>query len=316
MRRKVIKQGNGTLTITLPKQWTKEIGLGGNDEVEIDVEENSLVVTRTGKEKEKSIAINVDNFERLSFAKFLIACYEVGFDTMTLNFSKSTIKSWSHGNEDVNSVVNFFVGRLIGFEVLGQTKNSIKISNISPQHMKFDSVLSRIFFLIEEYLSHLVEAMESNNFKDLNSGEMRHDNITKLITLASRMIYESKSFSKFDIANLSTILNLLDKITDFTRYAYRYTSAYNKKVSRETVSMAKNTHKFLEAYRHFFNKFNYDSINELDELRGDIKKSFLSNVKKNSKESAIFTNFDAFVETLHGAIKPRIAIELGKESMK
>ena len=38
MKRKVIKQGNGTLTITLPKGWTEEIGLEGGDEVEIEAD--------------------------------------------------------------------------------------------------------------------------------------------------------------------------------------------------------------------------------------------------------------------------------------
>ena len=313
MKRKVIKQGNGTLTITLPKQWTKDMNLTGNDEVDTIINENNLVISPLSVGKKKSISINVDDFERLSLAKFLMACYEQGFDDMDLRFSKLKIKSWSHADEDIIKVINFYVNRLIGFEVLSQTKTSIKIGDISQQYMKFDTILSRIFFLIEEYLKDLITAMRSKDHNDLKNGELRHDNITKLISLASRIVHDSKTFSKFEVSNLFIILNLLDKITDFIRYSYRYTAKLNK-VSKETIIFANKTFEFIEMYRSFFNKFDYKSIHLLDDLRGNIKKLFLTNANKFPKESVINAQFDALVEILHGAIKPRIAIELTKKS--
>ncbi len=313
MKRKVIKQGNGTLTITLPKQWADEVGLNSGEEIEITISQNNLIVTPVKSIVKKEITIDVDKFERLSFAKFLIACYEQGFDTIDLVFTKSHVQSWSHGKEQVNDVINFFVTRLIGFEVLSQTKNKVRIGNISKEYVKFESIMSRIFFLIEEYLSTLITALETNNHESLSERENRHDNITKLVALGCRIVHDSTEFSKVEAMNLVTILNLLDKITDFIRYACKYTSLYNKKVGSDTIKTAKKSFKFLESYRHFFNKFSYEAISELDELRGDVKKSYLECVQNCPKESAINSNFDALVETLHGAIKTRIAIELAKK---
>ena len=313
MKRKVIKQGNGTLTITLPKRWTEDIGLTGDDEIEAMINENNLIISPVSAGKKKLISINVDDFERLSLAKFLMACYEQGFDEMDLTFTKSKIKSWAMGDEDISKVINFYVSRLVGFEVLSQTKKSIKIGNIAQKHEKFESILSRIFFLIEEYLKDLIETMKSNDFDDLKSGESRHDNITKLVSLASRIVHESKSLSKIEVLNFFTILNLLDKITDFIRYAYRYTEKFNKRTNKETINFANKTLEFIEMYRGFFNKFNHKSIHLLDELRGEIKKQFLIIANKYPKKAVINAQFDALVETLHGAIKPRIAIELIKK---
>lgn len=39
MKRKIIKQGHNTLTVTLPSEWTKKLQLGAGDEV--DIIENS-----------------------------------------------------------------------------------------------------------------------------------------------------------------------------------------------------------------------------------------------------------------------------------
>lgn len=312
MKRKVIKQGNGTLTITLPKRWTKDTRLTEDNEVEITINENNLIVNPVGTQEERSISVDAADFDRLAISKFLIACYEQGFDNITITFSKSKIKSWSHGEENIGDVIDFFVSRLIGFEVLSQTKNRFTIGNIAEKHVKFESILSRMFFLIEEYLRHLIESLESQSYDDLKDRELRHDTITKMISLSLRELYESVEFSKIESLNIASILNLLDKVTDFIRYSYKFTQLHNKKVSKDTIILAKKTLEYFDLYRSFFNKFSYEKINQLDDLRGNVKKHFIQNVKINSKESLIFSQFDALVATLHGAIKPRIAIEIEK----
>ena len=77
MKRKIIKQGNGTLTITLPKQWTKDIGLDANNEVELTLNQNNMVVHAPNSKKQKTISINVDNFERLSFAQMEVENFAI-----------------------------------------------------------------------------------------------------------------------------------------------------------------------------------------------------------------------------------------------
>ena len=314
MKRKVIKQGNGTLTITLPKQWTKEVGLTDKDEVEFTINQNKLLVSPPDISKEKKISINVDNFQRLSFAKFLIACYEMGFDTMELRFTKKNVKSWSHGEEKVNNVINFFITRLVGFEILSQTNTSIVIGNISEKHLKFERIISRLYFLMEEYIDNLIEALKDNRHELLNDGEQRHDNITKLIALALRILYESDKFTKIEVMSLSTILNLLDKITDFIRHNYVHIHKHHKKISKETIELMKHAREFFEMYRHFYNKFSYEAINDLDDKRGEIRKLFLRSIKTHPQESSINSNFNAMVETLNGGVKPRICMELEKDN--
>lgn len=312
MKRKIIKQGNGTLTMTLPRQWAREVGLSGESEIEIVVDENHLIVSPVGEINKKEITINVDNFQRLAFAKFLIACYEQGVDTMDLRFSKKTSKSWSHGHEDVADVIQFFTNRLVGFEVLSQTKNSIKIGNISEKHVKFENIVSRIFFLLEEYVDHLADALSTNDHAILKDGENRHDNIAKLVALSLRMIHESKTISNVNALNMHTVLHTVDKVADFFRYTYRYAMPHKRKVSKTTIRLVKKVRDFIEQYRHFFNKFSYDEIGTLDSLRGEVKGLFLLQMKKHPSEGTITYSLNAAVETLHGAIKPRISIELDK----
>ena len=94
MKRRVIPQGNSTLTITLPRNWTKEMGINAGDELEVQVSGSSLLINTQQKKIKKTISINVDGLERLALAKFLNVCFEQGYDTITLTYSKSKISSW------------------------------------------------------------------------------------------------------------------------------------------------------------------------------------------------------------------------------
>ena len=44
MKRKIIKQGHNTLTITLPNKWAKELNLLAGDEVDVLESNGSIIV--------------------------------------------------------------------------------------------------------------------------------------------------------------------------------------------------------------------------------------------------------------------------------
>jgi len=308
MIRKIIRQGNGTLTITLPKKWSDEIGLLGKDQVEMFPHQRGLVIAPVEPRKERTITIDVDNFERLSLAKFLIGCYELGFDTIVMTFTKSFVKSWNAPPQPITDVISFFVSRLVGFEILSQTKNSITIGNIARRHEKFDALFSRVFFLIEENLRLFIDSAKDKAM--LKDYEMRHDNVTKIIVLMLREVNEHESFSKTEAVNYCVILNYLDKVADFIRYASKYALMGKGDIAKETLKMATLSLDFFESYRSLYGKFEYEKANKMDELRGEAKRFFIT--CKKSKEIACISQFDALVETLHGAMKSLIIIHIDK----
>ena len=317
MKRKIIKQGNNTLTITLPKSWTEKKNIKSGDEIDLSELEGGLQLKTEEKEVLKSISLNIDNLEDLALAKLLIACFEQGYDTIKLDFTKQNAKTYRYGAgfTSMEDSINYYVARLIGFEIISQTSNSVTVGNVSEKLTKFDNIVSRIFFLIEEYIRLLILAMKNNDQSELKEGEQRHDNITKFVALASRIISEDSSYTKNEALNYFTIFNYMDKVTDFIRYAYQNTLIINKKLSKETIDLAEDALEFIKLYRHFFYKFDYKYINELDYIRHEIKKHYITYSQKN-KESCIASNFDALAEVLNGIIKSRISLELSKKDIK
>ena len=65
MKRKLIKQGTGALTITLPKSWVSKYELKSGDEVEVDEQERILLLKLDGKSDTlRKTEINIDNFDQ------------------------------------------------------------------------------------------------------------------------------------------------------------------------------------------------------------------------------------------------------------
>ena len=44
MKRKIIKQGHNTLTVTLPSEWVKKLNLNAGDEIDLVEDNSSLVI--------------------------------------------------------------------------------------------------------------------------------------------------------------------------------------------------------------------------------------------------------------------------------
>jgi phosphate uptake regulator len=312
MKRRIIKQGNNTLTITLPKQWTVKENISAGDEISIVEDGEDLKISSNLTKQDKSITINIDNLEKMALAKLLTACFEQEYDKIILNFSKKTIKPYSIRCSDLIGTINLYIGRMIGFEVTSQSSTSMVIEKVSERLTGFDNVLSRLFFLIEEYINMLIHDLKTEDYEDLREGEIRHENITKFVALASKMVSENNGFNKTETLNYFLIFNYMDKITDFIRYAYQSTLSFNKKVSDETIILGEKALDYLKLYRSFFYKFDYKKINELDLIRHELKKTFVKSSQKH-KEVGISSNFDALVEILNGTIKSRISLELLKE---
>lgn len=312
MKRKINQVGTGTYTISLPMKWVKDRGLGKGDEVELVEYENILtLVSGEMARKTKEYEINIDELDYFTLAKLLITCFEEGYDTIILVFKKNNVHD-SVLMKDVGTfdAINKLVERLVTFEITSQLPNKIIVSDISEKLVKFDIIMSRIFFLIEEYLRLLIDDIKNKNLDDLNARESRHDAVTKYIALACRILNEGNKKSQTEKSNLFLILNYLDKTTDFIRYCYKYTKEFDAILEKQSIELMEKTLEYLQLFRSLFSKFGFAKINKLDVLRRDVKNLYCDIYSKSPNELLVISHLNCMVEMLNGAVKSRIALDL------
>ena len=88
MKRKIIKQGISTLTISLPSKWVKQFNLEGGDEVEVIESDQNLIISTSQRIKAKSITLDITGLPDKIVWRYFTALYMSGYDEILIRFSE------------------------------------------------------------------------------------------------------------------------------------------------------------------------------------------------------------------------------------
>ena len=87
MKRRIIKQGHNTLTITLPTDWAKKFNLKAGSEIDLVEKENGLFITTEKIGEEKSVEFDISEMDIPTIWKYFMAVYREGYDEVLVKFN-------------------------------------------------------------------------------------------------------------------------------------------------------------------------------------------------------------------------------------
>ncbi|MEK6868436.1 MAG: hypothetical protein AABX98_06450, partial [Nanoarchaeota archaeon] len=94
MKRKLIKQGAGGFTVTLPINWIREHNLKQSDEVESEETEEGILISSGIKKKEKSIELDITKYDKRMLLNLLNQSYRLGYDTIRVQYNTQEQATW------------------------------------------------------------------------------------------------------------------------------------------------------------------------------------------------------------------------------
>src|SRR3989338_7038465 len=180
MKRRIIKQGHNTLTITLPSKWTKRLNLTPGGEVELTEKDSGLFITSDKNSVVKKTEIDISGLDVPSIWKYIMGVYREGYDEVRVKFDPkeqlgSQYKFFSEHKLDLKygreaekkSTLEFFhelVNRFVGYEIFEHGTDYLVIREISePTTKEFDNSLRRVFLLTQQMAEETSEALKTNN---------------------------------------------------------------------------------------------------------------------------------------------------------
>lgn len=250
MKRKLIKQGIGGFTVTLPIKWVKEKNLSAGAEVDIHEIDEGILVSAQGKKKEKTISMDVSAYNTRMIMNIIYQSYRLGFDTIQLSFE--TEEQYEH--------IQDIAKTLIGFEIVERTKNKCILQNIAePDETKFEVMLRKIFLQIIQLSDDVVYTLQEKNDKRKQLNETKIQ-IDKLTNYARRAIIRAK-YNKSE--QLYEIIGKLSVISH--GYVYLYFYAIEKKWKKEEKIMEQiaQANQLLKMYYEAFYKNDLALLNEI-----------------------------------------------------
>jgi len=276
MKRKIIKQGHNTLTVTLPSEWVKKLNLNAGDEVDVIENNGSLTVNGKQNNGHKSCTIDITGLKVPMIWRFFQGAYREGYTEIKLiydqnkkgyesayNFYASQFNYSKMGEKSTErppvEMIQELVDRFIGIEIIDHGENYCTIKEMGELSSKeFESSLRRIFLLIIELFDKVIYLIKENKVGDIAVCKTLHNmdiNVDRFIDYCCRINnrIQDSSFQKNKPIMFSTLF-LLELLGDEFKYIGLHL-AKSKKGVDELVNFAEKIKEHFEMYYHLFYKF-------------------------------------------------------------
>jgi phosphate uptake regulator len=238
MRRKLVKQGPSTITVSLPSQWVHANKLKPGNEVTVNLEHNSLVISAEANGKDHAtISIDVRDFTAI-IPNILGALHKKGYDEIQLRYSK----------EQFPAIQKEITQHLLGYEIVQQTPDLLTIRFVTKIDADELPILIRRVFLVT--LSLAEGAVQAGDVKDLLVLEETNNRLTNY----SERIIIKNLYHHRDGLFQYLIVWLLEKIADDYRDIIR-AGVYDK-------HDAQVCHELFKEYYELFYKYSHKRFDE------------------------------------------------------
>jgi len=292
MKRRIIKQGHSTHTITLPAKWIKKYGFNAGDEVDMDEQGKNLIIS-----SEKDFASNKASFDISDLPKFLIqhyliAIYRSGADEIELRFKNPIAKDLKRKKDvKVLNVIQDTVNELIGVEIIRHTDKSCTIKQLSEiSDHEFDNVLRRIFLLLTDLSEETYQNLKDENIDGLLNAKFKHKTIRKFVNFCLRLLNKKghKDYRKTSLYYY--LISQTEQIAGVYRYISIEVASENKKIRPESLNILKDVNNSLKLVYETVFKFDKNKTMEILKLRRTIFDNINSLSKKADCDNLTFFN--------------------------
>ena len=257
----------------MPRSWGKKYNIKKGDELEVTESGNKLIIDTQKGFTLNEVTIDVSNLDRTSVLLCVRSAYRKGYDLITLTYSNPLTTHLRIGKEiKVSSIINDEVLRLMGVEVVQQKENMCVIKSILEHSGKdFDTILRRIFILINEMVKDNVEGIKNNNRQLLETMEDRHDNVTRFISYALRLLNKYNYQDQQKIPTMYYLIASLEELVDILKWVARdFLIFFTAKPGAEAIKVTEQIGLIFEKYYDLFYKYEEKKITGLYELRQEI----------------------------------------------
>ena len=329
MKRKIIKQGHNTLTITLPSNFAKRFNLKAGDEIDLSERENGLFLTTEKRNEILKTQINITGLDIPTIWKYFMGAYRQGYDEITTYFDpnmkldnpyKYFIKHKLDMKYEKESVkknpVEFMqelVTRFIGYEIINYGKDFVLIKEMSePTSREFDNSFRRVFLLLQQMVEEMSEALQKNDTKMLNHIHDIDTNLDKFHDYCIRILNKLGNKDQKKTSLLFSTLYFLELIGDeFKNISHHLIYDYKKENYKNIYEIIESIKQQFDLFYEVFYKFDKNKITQMSEL--DKERYFNVNkvdkkVKKDC-EKEIFHHLRVIAKYINSLTELRIGME-------
>ena len=261
MKRKLIQHGMSSLTVSLPRKWVIENSLKKGEEVDVDVSEGKVTIGAKKSYGKRSIDVDISGASPM-IRRIIGACFKAGYDEINIRFSSF---------EELKAVQELVRDQFTGFEIISQSKNNLKVKNLSlASFEELEHTLKRFFFVAENMASEIAGAIEKKDSEWLKTASLQKIESDKLADYCRRGINMGAETGGKRAAPLYTVIEQTEKVVD--RYRDLCIILGKQMPAKETSAIIQDVMGFQKHFRELFYNFSIKGVAALGKKKEILQK--------------------------------------------
>jgi len=242
MKRKIVRHGSSSLTITLPIKWVEKFNLKKGDE--LNIEEAGPMLMLTTEQEIASPKKEVSITESGIFTKNNLShLYQLGYDEIEVRFDESSVL------EEIKKRLP----NCIGFEIIDQKDNMVYIKSIATTiESEFDTLLRKSFQITNEMAKCILDILKKSHYEKLNEIRNMEALNNKFTDVCIRILNKKGYKVPKRTMQVYEIVKNIERIADEFKYVCDLFSGYSKKIDKD---MLNNFADAVDYYMVFYNMF-------------------------------------------------------------
>ncbi len=273
MKRKTVRHGYSTLTVSLPSKWVKNNKIKPGQFLHLNTSKEGILISTDREEHFDTIETSLSSDKEWYIYRILRHLYTYGYDEVKINYSKKEHLALIRKNLD----------QLTGFEIVESNSKYCKIKCvISIDDQEYENTVKRVMWLILSQFNYFLEDADKNKKPVMHEEIVEiYKTISKLNNLCRRLINKKTPYdsvtSKYAYWFLTSLLN----ISSFILYSYDYAKKTDK------IELTKNEFELVTKVRDLYHSLlqAYQNVN-IENTRGffDEREAMFDDVLETLKE--------------------------------
>lgn len=281
MKRKVVRHGSATLTVSLPSKWAKRNNINKGDELEV-VDSGTEIIIKSKKEPElKKAFIDVEKLGAFT-RNHLHTLYHLGYDEIEIRFKSE---------EDLKIIQQELIN-CIGFEIISQNERSCLIKSISDTlHKEYDTILRKVFQTFLLMIDNMIDAIEKKEMQRFR--EIRHmEQMNNRLTGFCLRVLNKHGYSEPGKTSSAYILvEGLEELADNYKHISNHINENNVKIGKETLNLFKNIREHFDSFYKLYYKFDKDLVLKLLKENNSLRENACSMFKSGKGDELLVVHY-------------------------
>jgi phosphate uptake regulator len=218
--RKAIEMGEGTILVSLPKDWVRKNGVKKGDTLSVEELSGGKLMVKPfegGEEEPKQVTIDYPGEDLSQVTNDVTGAYLLGYDVIKVVGSRVISREDRAG-------IKATIGRMVGLEIMDEDSKRITMQFLlEPTAIIPEKIVLRMSGLLDGMLKDLAEGLAKRDLKLIGLVAERDDEVDRLYFLLVRAtraaivrpeVAERYGLSPVDLLDYRVLASFLESIGD------------------------------------------------------------------------------------------------------